>query len=174
MLHHVNNNQQTLFSRRNEKVVFVSKRCNRQFNIFQNKHWGLLNSYVLIRQRTSKEKNTVSAAYSTWKFTMKSETEKIVYVVFKYLSRSLLCKELGGGGVTPYQSPPPYFPADPWIFHLKTTLPLFFSSVFPSRSLPCWSLVKLCSSFLQIFSRNFFKFFKNPNKLTKTFIRIYI
>ncbi len=44
---------------------------------------------------------------------------KPVHVVFN-LSRSLLLKEMGAGGVTPRPSPSPlpYFPADPWIFHL--------------------------------------------------------
>ncbi len=37
----------------------------------------------------------------------------------------------GAGGVTPPPSTPPCLPADPWIFHLKTTEPLFSSSVTP-------------------------------------------
>jgi hypothetical protein len=45
-------------------------------------------------------------------------------VVFKYLSRSLVLKGVGAGGV---------IPAGSWIFHftfLKTTQPVFSSSVF--------------------------------------------
>jgi hypothetical protein len=37
-----------------------------------------------------------------------------------------------GGGLTHPPLPPPFFRADPWIFHQKTTLPLALSSVFPS------------------------------------------
>ncbi len=48
---------------------------------------------------------------------------KTVHVVFKYLSRSL--QGVKAGRFTP--SP---FPADPWMFYLKTTRPLFSSSVF--------------------------------------------
>ncbi len=46
---------------------------------------------------------------------------KTVHVVFKYLSRSLLSKLVGAGGVVPPLLTPPYFPAEQWIFHLKTT-----------------------------------------------------
>jgi hypothetical protein len=45
--------------------------------------------------------------------------DKIVYVVFKYISRSQLQKRVGAGGVTPLT--PPFLPVDPGIFHLKTT-----------------------------------------------------
>jgi hypothetical protein len=44
---------------------------------------------------------------------------KTVHDVFKYLFISMLSK--GEGGVAPPLSSPPYFPADPWAFHLKTT-----------------------------------------------------
>ncbi len=39
--------------------------------------------------------------------------------------------EAGVGGVT-HLHHYPTFPADPWIFHVKTTQPFFSSSVFPS------------------------------------------
>ncbi len=35
--------------------------------------------------------------------------------------RTLLWKGEWEGGVMPPSPPPPYFPADPWIFNLKTT-----------------------------------------------------
>ncbi len=57
------------------------------------------------------------------------EGGKTFHLVFKNLSRSLL--QRGAGKVTLSPSPLPYFPADPWIFHGKTTWPLFSSSVFP-------------------------------------------
>jgi hypothetical protein len=65
---------------------------------------------------------------------------KTVHVVFKYIY--LLNKGMGVGGVTVLL----YFPADPGIFHLKTTLPKFFCSVFPSCSLvKCPTIYTSCS-----------------------------
>ncbi len=41
----------------------------------------------------------------------------------KRLQSRALLEVMGAGGVLPPPSPPPYFPAEPWIFHLKTTQP---------------------------------------------------
>jgi hypothetical protein len=47
--------------------------------------------------------------------------EKNVYVVFYVFVQKPSCRKGAGkaGGVTP--PPPSYFPAEPWIFQLKTT-----------------------------------------------------
>jgi hypothetical protein len=50
---------------------------------------------------------------------------KTVHVVFKYLSRNLSRRGFGAARVTPPSPTTLYFPADPRIFHLKTTLALF-------------------------------------------------
>jgi hypothetical protein len=64
-----------------------------------------------------------------------SEVEKkTVHVFFKSLSRSLLQKREGTGFSTPtpfsLHHHNPIFPADPGIFRLKMTYPLFSPSAF--------------------------------------------
>jgi hypothetical protein len=58
-----------------------------------------------------------------------SDERKTVHDDFKYLSKSPAAERVWAGAVTPHPSAPPYFPADSWIFHLTTTLPLFSSWV---------------------------------------------
>ncbi len=52
-----------------------------------------------------------------------------------FMSSSNICPEAkcgAGGVIPPPPSPATYFPADPWIFNLKTTFPLFSFSMFPA------------------------------------------
>jgi hypothetical protein len=67
---------------------------------------------------------SVSISYLTLSYhahELNEVEEKPFTSSFKYPPRSLPQKEVDSGGVTPPSPPLSYFPADPWIIHLKTT-----------------------------------------------------